>query len=131
MRRPALAVADSGPALLLGAAKGELQVAVLPEEGFEGRVMKVLGISSGDVAQVKLYLDPQTAHVVKLSYQASGPGQPARATEEIFSDYRTIDGLSFPFKASVVRSGVVLLERQITSVEINPEIKADVFAKPR
>jgi zinc protease len=118
-------------ALLLGAAKGSLNATVLPEEGFEGRVLKVLALSGDDVPQVKLFLDPQTAHVVKLSYEAAGQGQPARATEEFFSDYRTIDGLAFPFKASVVRSGVVLLERQITSVDINPEIKADVFVKPR
>ena len=118
-------------ALLLAAAKGSLKATVLPEEGFEGRVLKVLALSGDDVPQVKVYLDPQTAHVVKLQYETSGPGQPARSTEEVFSDYRTVEGLAFPFKASVVRSGVVLLERQITSVEVNPEIKADVFVKPR
>lgn len=118
-------------ALLIGAAKGSLKATLLPEEGFDGRVLKVIGISGDDVPQVKMYVDPQTAHIVRLSYETAGQGQPARVTEELFSDYRTIDGVAFPFKASVVRSGVVLLERQITSVDINPEIKPDLFTKPR
>jgi hypothetical protein len=116
-------------ALLLGAAQGQLRAATLPEEGFQGRVLKVLEISGDDLAPVRLFLDPQTAHVVKMSYQSGAPN--ARDTEELFGDYRTVDGLSFPFKASLSRGGTVLVERLITAVELNPEIDPEVFQKPR
>jgi hypothetical protein len=41
-----------------------------------------------------------------------------------------VDGISVPFKASVVRSGLAVLERVLTAVTINPTLPADTFAKP-
>jgi hypothetical protein len=117
--------------LLLGAAKGKLRAELRPEEGAEGRVLKVLAIGGGGEANdraIRLYIDPQTGHVVKLGHEDDAA---YRGTEELFSDYRTVDGVSFPFKGSVARAGRVLLERTITSVQINPEIRPDVFVKPR
>ena len=117
--------------LLVGAANGELSTALIGEEGFEGRVLKVLAISGRDTPQVRLHVDPQSGIVMKIAYDARSPGPGRGATEEIFSDYRTVDGVSFPFKATVMRGGLVLLERQLTSVQINPTIGAEVFTKPQ
>jgi zinc protease len=118
--------------LLLGAATGKLKARLVKEEGFEGRVLKVIALSSEDNPEVRLYLDPETASVVKLAYEARLPNEPSpRPTEEVFSDYRTVDGVSLPFKAAVVRGGMVVVERQLTSVQVNPVISAELFAKPR
>jgi zinc protease len=115
--------------LLLGASAGELEVRMLPEEGFNGRTLKVLGITAKDLQPIALHIDPQSGEVVKIAYESRGAGP--KLTEEIFSDYRKVDGISLPFKAAIARGGVVLLERQFTSVEINPTIGPEIFAKPR
>ncbi len=118
--------------LLLGAATGKLESRLLKDEGFEGRVLKVIALSSDESPEVRLHIDPQTAAVVKLAYKTRLPNEAtARATEEVFSDYRTVDGVSLPFKGAVMRGGMVVLERQLTSVQVNPVISADLFVKPR
>ena len=38
-----------------------------------------------------LFIDPDTNLITKQTYVASGPGQPL--VEEIFSDYRVVDGV--------------------------------------
>ena len=58
-------------------------------------------------------------------------GKAGRATEEVFTDYRPVNGVNIPFKAVVRRGGMVLLERQLTNVELNATIADDIFAKPR
>jgi zinc protease len=115
--------------LLLGAARGTLRATVLPEEGSEGRVLKVLELSGDDLSPVRLYVDAQSGAIAKIAYETRSPGP--RLTEEVFSDYRMVDGVSIPFKATMRRGGVPLVERQITAVELNPDIKPEVFAKPR
>ncbi len=124
-------------ALLLGAATGGLQARLAGEEGHDGRALKVLEISGEDVSPVRLHIDPQTAAVVKMTFESRAPegsAQPPRdrhVTEEIFSDYRMVDGVNVAFKALVKRAGMVLMERQLTSVQINPTFPADLFARPR
>jgi hypothetical protein len=122
--------------LLIAAAAGKLQVRLLKEEGFQGRVLKVLAIGGESTPEVRLHVDPQTGTVLKIAYESSAPAPPGgkselRPTEEVFTDYRSVAGVSIPFKATVIRAGQVLLERQLTAVQINPEIPADIFVKPR
>jgi zinc protease len=119
--------------LLAAAGGGQLQVRALGEEGHEGRTLKVFGISGNDVPQVRLHVDQQTATVVKITYDSRAPAPGStepRPTEEIFSDYRVVNGVSLPFKATVKRGGRVLLERQLTNVQVNVPIDAALFAKP-
>jgi hypothetical protein len=85
---------------------------------------------------VRLHVDPATGTVLKIGYDSAAPAPPGgksepRLTEEIFSDYRSVAGVSLPFKATITRAGQTLLERQLSSVQINPEIAADIFLKPR
>jgi hypothetical protein len=99
-------------------------------------VLNVLAISGEGIPEVRLHVDPQTGTVLKITYESSAPAPPGgksepRPTEEVFSDYRSVAGVSLPFKATVTRAGQVLLERQLTGVQINPEIPADIFLKPR
>jgi zinc protease len=113
-------------ALLRGAATGQLTVHLLPEETRDGRVLKVLSVSSEAISTVKLFFDAQRGTLLRLGYDSRGQGP----TEEIFDDYRSIDGVSIPFKASIVRSGRVVLVRELTDVKINPAIAPDTFARP-
>ena len=122
--------------LLIAAAAGKLQARLLTEEGFQGRVLKVLAIGGESIPEVRLHVDPQTGTVLKIGYESSAPAPPGgksepRPTEEVFTTIGRWHGVSVPFKATVTRGGQVLLERQLTGVQINPEIPADIFLKPR
>jgi hypothetical protein len=120
--------------LLIGAASGAIKVRPAGEEGHEGRRLKVFEFSTGTDPDVKLHIDPQSATVVRLTYDSRTKTPDGtvetRLTEEIFSDYRTVDGITMPFKATVKREGVIVSERQLTRVQINAPIPADLFQKP-
>ncbi|MGE3189130.1 MAG: M16 family metallopeptidase [Vicinamibacterales bacterium] len=116
-------------ALLRGVATGALTARLAGEAGFEGRVLKVVEVAGEDLAPVRLQIDPDSGEVVRLVYASPEPGAPD--TEETFGDYRMVRGLSVPFRASVGRGGRVLLERALTSVEINADVADAAFARPR
>jgi hypothetical protein len=79
---------------------------------------------------VKLYVDPQGL-IARQAFAAAGPdGRPVDA-EEVFSDYRRIDGVQVPFKADVVRSGRVILSRTLKNVALNSPLDATLFARPQ
>jgi hypothetical protein len=59
------------------------------------------------------------------------PAGPGTATmEEIFSDYRAVDGLQVAFKAEIHRNGTPLLERVVRTFEYNVPLDAALFTKP-
>ena len=80
------------------------------------------------MSNVRLFFDAQRGELARIGYDARGQGP--LYTEEVFDDFRRVDGVSVPFKASIVRGGRVILERVLTDVRINPVIAPDTFARP-
>ena len=116
--------------LLLATADGTLAVRALPDEGLEGQVLNVLEISGPELQPVRLYIDSRGL-VVRQRFTASGPdGKPVEA-EEVFSDYRSVNGVQVPYKADVRRAGRVILSRTLTSVALNTPIDDTLFARPQ
>ncbi len=115
--------------MLIAAAEGRLMLRILPEEGKDGEVVKVLEVSGADFAAVRLYVDGHS-RIVRQSYTASGPDGLPLKIEEVFSDYRAVDSLSVPFKASVLSNGRLIIERAITSVSFNTRIDEKLFDQP-
>ena len=58
-----------------------------------------------------------------------GLRRPALA-EESFSDYRKVNGLDVPFKASVMRDGRQILERTLKGVTFNTAVDPMLFQQP-
>ena len=114
-------------ALLRGAAAGTLRARALPDESHDGRTLKVVEVSAEGVPAVRLFFAADGT-LFKLGYSTRAQG--AVYSEEIFSDYRKVDGVAVPFKASVVRGGVTVMERVLTDVTINPALAPETFAKP-
>ena len=56
-------------------------------------------------------------------------GRPVQV-EEVFSDYRKVDGVAVPYKAELVRDGRTILTRTLRSVEMNTPIDAALFSRP-
>jgi len=115
--------------LLIAAAEGRLTVRQLPEEGQDGVTLGVLEISGEGLGPVRLYID-RDSRIVRQTYTTPGPdGRPSRA-EEVFSDYRRVNGIEVPFKASVLRDGRLILDRTLKSVTFNTTVDATLFQQP-
>jgi hypothetical protein len=116
--------------VLIAAAKGTLAARLLPDENVEGRALKVLEISGPELPAVRMFIDRQH-FIVRQSFTTPGPdGKPVQA-EEVFSDYRPVDGVQVPFRADVRHGGRVVLSRTLTQVSLNTPIDDTVFARPR
>ena len=115
--------------LLIAAAEGTLTTKLLPEEGRDGKVLRVAEVSGEGVSPVRLYIDP-SFQVVRQTFSTAGPDGRAVQAEEVFSDYRAVDGIKVPFRAEVLRDGRPILERTLTEVQFNTELDAALFTRP-
>jgi zinc protease len=116
-------------ALLLAAADGSVRARALPDAAAEGgRSHRVLELSSSVIDPMILYLDPDTGLVAKQTYAVDGPGQPL--VEELFSDYRAVDGLQVAFAAGVRRAGAPVIDRRIKEIRINAPLDPTLFQRP-
>jgi zinc protease len=115
--------------LLLAAERGAIRTRILPDVQDEaGKRYHALELSGTDLEPVVLYLDPQSYLVSKQTYVAGGVGQPL--IEEIFSDYRAVDGVQVSYAATVKRGGQPILERRISDVKINSPLDPTLFRRP-
>jgi zinc protease len=116
-------------ALLIAASTGAVTVRAAADASEGGRSLKVVEISGPELQPVSLYVDPATGFVVKQTYREPGPGGP-QLTEQLFSDYRRVDGLAFAFTAEVRRGGAKLIERRLHKVSVNLPLDPALFQKP-
>jgi hypothetical protein len=115
--------------LLIGAAEGRLTLRLLPDETKDGATVKVVEVSGSGLNPMRLYID-RGYRIVRQTYSTPGPdGRPAQA-EELFSDYRKVNGIDVPFKASVLRNGQQILERTLKSVTFNTAVDPTLFQQP-
>jgi hypothetical protein len=119
-------------ALLRAAASGSLNARMQPDATVDGRELNVIAVDGLDASPTQLFFDAKTGELARMRFQyARGVSPPGSAfTEERYDDYRSVDGVRLPFKASIVRGQVVVLERSLSSVTINPTLAPDTFARP-
>ena len=102
---------------------------VLPEEVNAGTPLTVLEVTGNGLDPVRLYID-RDYRIAKQTYVTPGPdGQPSQA-EEQFSDYRKVNGIDVPFKATVLRNGQKILERTLKGVTFNTTVDPNLFQQP-
>jgi hypothetical protein len=116
--------------LLIAAAEGKLMVRALPGDATSTASFRVIEISGADLQPTKLYIDDHFL-IAKQTFSAPGPEGRALEAEEVFSDYRTVNGVQVPFKAEVVRGGRVILDRVLTNVTLNSSLSDTLFARPQ
>jgi hypothetical protein len=116
--------------VLIGAAEGKLSLRLLPDEGAEGRVFKVLELSGPQLPAMRVYIDSQNL-IARQSFSTPGPeGKPVQA-DEVFSDYRSVNGVQVPFRADVRRGSQVILSRTLTHVALPPPVDDALVARPQ
>ena len=116
--------------MLIDAAEGRLTVRVLPDQkGRDGRQMRVLEISGPSIDRVRLYIDNEML-VTGQAYSRSDPAGRQILSEEVFSDYRTVNGVRVPFEAQLLQNGQPVLKRTLTNVVLNGPVPETLFARP-
>jgi YHS domain-containing protein len=80
-----------------------------------------------------LGIDPATGRVLTQTYHGRGPGGMLGDIAINYSDYRTVDGLSLPFKMAATFDGQPFpaLSATVEATTINGQIDASSFQKPK
>jgi len=116
-------------AALLAAVDGRLTARqLLDAKDEKGALRYALEISGPDLDPTILYIDPETSLVVKQSYMAGGRGTPL--VEEVFTDYRDVDGVQVAFATTVRVRGESVLDRRVTAFTINTPVSPALFKLP-
>ena len=114
---------------LLAADRGDLRARRLPDvKDPEGVVRHALELSSPTVDPIVLHIDAKTGLVAKQAYVVRSPGQPL--IEEIFSDYRAVDGVRIAFSAEVRADGKPVVKRRLSEIAINTSLDPRLFTRP-
>jgi outer membrane lipoprotein-sorting protein len=116
-------------AALLAAADGQINARQLLDAKDENGALRfALELSGPDLDPTILYIDPETSLVVKQSYVAGGRGTPL--VEELFTDYRPVDGVQVAFGTIVRIRGESVLDRRVTTFTINAPVSPALFKRP-
>jgi len=80
-----------------------------------------------------LGIDPTTGRIVSQAYHGRGPGAVLGDIAINYSDYRTVDGLSLPFKITATFEGEPFpaLTATVETITLNGQIDASSFKKPK
>ncbi|MBS1820283.1 MAG: insulinase family protein [Acidobacteria bacterium] len=116
--------------VLLAAVDGRVRVRRLPDvKDDEGIVRQALEFAGPDLEPMVMYVDSGSGLVMKQTYVAGGMGKPL--VEEIFSDYRAVDGVQITFAARVRVGGELALERTVTDAKVgSAPLDRSLFARP-
>jgi hypothetical protein len=115
--------------MLIAAAEGKYSVRLLPEEGRDGTVLRVLEVSGDQLQPVRLFIDAQ-GQIARQAFASPAPGGRTVQVEEVFSDYRRVEGVLVPYKAELVHDGRPILTRTLRSVAVNSPVDEKLFVRP-
>jgi zinc protease len=88
---------------------------------------RVLDISASGAA-VRWYIDPADGRLFRTVRSSQGPGGGEIVTD--YSDWKAFGGITMATHSRMSRNGEPAGEMRVTSVEINPPVAGDTFAKP-
>jgi hypothetical protein len=105
-------------ALLLSDGDVSRQVNFIEQAEADGKAADVIEISKGGQF-VRLWVDSASGDILKSAYKGDAlRGAPADI-EEIYSDYREVDGLRTPFAITILQNGEKYLDGQVVEVKFN------------
>ncbi len=110
--------------LFLGEAPPRDQVRFLREEEVDGRATEVIELNDVGNMPLRLFVDKETGDVIKKMFVGDTPTGLAQV-EEIFSDFRTVDGYRWPFVKRVLRNGKFAVESTKQSMKFNAGLTKD------
>ena len=109
--------------VLVGAAAGTL---ILREVDGDEPSQAALEVSGAGMTPLTLFVNRDTGLIEKARYVVDPDGR----SEEIYSDYRNVEGIQVPFHTVVRRAGVPAIERDVRKIHFNVTLPAGLFVKP-
>jgi zinc protease len=116
-----------GIALLLALSDGRVKARRAPDVAVDGRPMPSLLVDVKPGGPVTVVLDAQSGRILRTVYP--GPGS-AGEVEEIFSDYRDVNGLQVAFAVTVKHPQLGSMTRVIRKFDYNAPLDPAIFTKP-
>lgn len=104
-------------------------VELLGKEKLDGNDVFKLKMTSKDGATMVNFIDATTYNIVKTSLSAEVQGQ-KMDVETKFSNYKNIDGVSFPFTIEANNPQAGAITYTFAKIEVNPTIDEKIFVKP-
>jgi outer membrane lipoprotein-sorting protein len=118
-----------GSSLLIAKNDGS-KIDLVSKEKLDGAEVYLLKITKKSGEESQVFVSTTTGFVVKAINKMSVQGQQVEA-EVLYSNYKSIDGLFFPFTVetpSPMGGGNMVVET--SSIDLNPVLEASLFAKP-
>lgn len=109
--------------LLLKLAAGQLDAHALETKD---PALAALQIAGRDMAPLTMFVNRDTGFIAGVRYQ----DQSGTATEELYSDYRDVDGVQIAFHTVVRREGLSPVERDVKTFRMNVPVPRNLFTKP-
>ncbi|HXT29509.1 MAG TPA: hypothetical protein VN716_09525, partial [Vicinamibacterales bacterium] len=109
--------------VLVGASAGSL---IVREVDADEPSQAALEVSGGGMSPLTLLVNRDNGLIEKARYVVDPDGR----SEEIYSDYRNVEGIQVPFHTVVRRAGVPAIERDVRKIHFNVTLPAGLFVKP-
>lgn len=93
-----------------------------------GETTAVILEVNADGAPVRWFVDAQSGRILRAVSPGGGPEPGDRVTE--YSDWKTVDGVTLPFRETTTRGGEKESSVEIHEVEFNPAVDPKLFDKP-
>jgi YHS domain-containing protein len=86
-----------------------------------------------DGASYTLGIDPANGRIVSMAYRRRGPAGDFGEVVKVFSDFRTVSGVTLPFKVAATFNGTAWREQSaaIESIAVNSKVDTALFEKPK
>ncbi len=124
------------PAAMLKQVQGELlrmYPNLLLSDRVAGRTVSLAGPGTVEISAegtiVKLTVDEATGLPLKQSYQQVAMGGPPATVEEVFSDFREVNGVKVPFKVVVNQNGSAFAEATVLDLKMNTGVTLEEISK--
>jgi hypothetical protein len=108
--------------VLVKAAAGKL---VVREIDSDEVVLGAIEVSGAGLAPLAIYINRDTGLIDQLRYDS-----PEGRVRELYSDYRSVDGIQIAFHTVVRRAKMTSIERDIKTIKFNAPLPPGTFVKP-
>jgi zinc protease len=110
--------------LLLKLAAGQL---VVRELDTQDPALAAVGISGEGMTPLTMFINRENGLIAGVRYESAS--QPGVRTDELYDDYRDVNGLQVAFHTIVRRTGLPPIEREVKTFKINVPVPSALFVK--
>jgi hypothetical protein len=110
----------------------EIELKALGESKVDGKVALGIKVSAKGHSDMEFYFDKASGLLVKLVRPGQDPvSKNAVKQEEVYSDYKAVEGVQQPFRMVVNHDGQKFMEFDVASYTFMPSFDAKMFAQPK